>query len=90
MLVLSVCLSVLTVRPHPDLLDLIEAGHGDVRLSLASSAALRLRCVRTLPELEGVDGGRAGALEAVLSFGGAPAQQGGELQLLCADTGGAP
>lgn len=44
----------------------------------------------SLLRLGDVDGGRTGALQAVLSFGGAPAQQGGQLQLLCADAGGAP
>ena len=75
------------------LLDLVEAGHGDVglvllipsKLHLVNSAELfRLRGERSL-----LDGRRAAARDAVLAVGGAPAQQGGELQLLGADTRGA-
>lgn len=92
------CLSVSV--PPADLLDLIETGHGDVGLLLlapsrllsfiSSTAALRLRAATSLLRLGDVDGGRTGALEAVLSLGGAPAQQGRQLQLLSADAGGAP
>lgn len=80
------------------LLDLVEAGHGDIGLFLLvdsnlhpvyCAAIFRLRCVRSILQLQDVQWGWVDAQETVFVFKGAPDQQGRDRQLLCAVAGGA-